>query len=106
MCEGRRNGKLSIGQSDAGRRLHHVPLGLESGEYIPGGMYLDKALTRDQFKCGDSYFTKYSPCSFDRAAHAPGNLMNPLHSSITPFGELVSSAVHETGAPRKCVDTT
>lgn len=27
-------------------------------------------LTGTQWKCGDSYFTKYSPCSYDRAAYA------------------------------------
>jgi hypothetical protein len=29
---------------------------------------------------------KYSSCSFDRAAHDPGSLLNPLHPSITPYG--------------------
>ncbi|KAF2270808.1 hypothetical protein CC78DRAFT_573161 [Lojkania enalia] len=38
------------------------------------------------WKCGDSYFTKYSSCSFDRAAHDPDNLLNPLHSSVRPIG--------------------
>ncbi|PSN63241.1 hypothetical protein BS50DRAFT_637760 [Corynespora cassiicola Philippines] len=36
--------------------------------------------------CGDSFFTKYSSCSYDRAAHDPANLLNPLHPSITPKG--------------------
>jgi hypothetical protein len=40
-----------------------------------------------QWQCGDSFFTKYSSCSFDRAAHDPNNLLNPLHPSITPFGQ-------------------
>ncbi|CAO2657436.1 Nn.00g035620.m01.CDS01 [Neocucurbitaria sp. VM-36] len=38
------------------------------------------------WKCGESGFTKYSSCSFDRAAHDPNNLLNPLHPSITPSG--------------------
>lgn len=39
-----------------------------------------------QWQCGDSFFTKHSSCSFDRAACDPNNLLNPLHPSITPFG--------------------
>ena len=39
-----------------------------------------------QWKCGDSFFTKYSSCSFDRAVSDPNNLLNPLHPSITPCG--------------------
>ncbi|KAF1838725.1 hypothetical protein BDW02DRAFT_575997 [Decorospora gaudefroyi] len=38
------------------------------------------------WQCGDSFFTKYSSCSFDRAAHHPNNPLNPLHPSITPCG--------------------
>ncbi|KAF2735173.1 hypothetical protein EJ04DRAFT_523112 [Polyplosphaeria fusca] len=38
------------------------------------------------WKCGESYFTKYSSCSFDRAVHSPDNPLNPLHSSIAPIG--------------------
>ncbi|KAF1913760.1 hypothetical protein BDU57DRAFT_321279 [Ampelomyces quisqualis] len=36
------------------------------------------------WECGDSYFTKHSPCSFDRAAHSSNLLLNPLHPSIRP----------------------
>jgi hypothetical protein len=39
-----------------------------------------------QWECGDSFFTKYSSCSFDRAAHDPSSLLNPLHPSIAPYG--------------------
>ncbi|KAF1951682.1 hypothetical protein CC80DRAFT_191473 [Byssothecium circinans] len=38
------------------------------------------------WKCGDRSFTKFSSCSFDRAAHDPSGLLNPLHPSITPCG--------------------
>ncbi|KAI9858296.1 MAG: hypothetical protein M1813_007571 [Trichoglossum hirsutum] len=34
--------------------------------------------------CGDSYFTKYSSCSFDRAAHHPQSALNPLHPFARP----------------------
>ncbi|KAI9674043.1 MAG: hypothetical protein M1829_003886 [Trizodia sp. TS-e1964] len=34
--------------------------------------------------CGDSYFTKYSSCSYDRAAHHPNSILNPLHPLMTP----------------------
>ncbi|KAF2109262.1 hypothetical protein BDV96DRAFT_636304 [Lophiotrema nucula] len=38
------------------------------------------------WQCGESYFTKYSPCSFDRAIRDPRNtLLNPLHPSIRPI---------------------
>ncbi|KAF2867975.1 hypothetical protein BDV95DRAFT_581018 [Massariosphaeria phaeospora] len=37
------------------------------------------------WQCGVSFFTKYSSCSYDRAAHDPTNLLNPLHPSIAPF---------------------
>lgn len=40
-----------------------------------------------KWRCGDSFFTKSSSCSFDRAAHGPDNLLNPLHPSITPYGQ-------------------
>lgn len=43
-----------------------------------------RKLIEAQWKCGDSFFTKYSSCSFDRAAHNPSNLLNPLHPSIVP----------------------
>ncbi|KAF2000685.1 hypothetical protein P154DRAFT_575740 [Amniculicola lignicola CBS 123094] len=38
------------------------------------------------WKCGESYFTKSSPCSFDRAVHDPDSLLNPLHPSVVPTG--------------------
>lgn len=37
-----------------------------------------------QWQCGDSFFTKHSSCSFDRAV-LPNNPLNPLHPSITPL---------------------
>ncbi|KAF2254807.1 hypothetical protein BU26DRAFT_546937 [Trematosphaeria pertusa] len=49
------------------------------------------------WKCGDSFFTKYSSCSFDRAVHDPNNLLNPLHPSITPCG-VVDKATPQPGA--------
>ncbi|KAF2476529.1 uncharacterized protein BDR25DRAFT_339512 [Lindgomyces ingoldianus] len=47
-----------------------------------------------EWKCGDSFFTKCSSCSVDRAAHDPASL-NPLHPSITPIG-LEGPATTET----------
>ncbi|KAF2817490.1 uncharacterized protein BDZ99DRAFT_470487 [Mytilinidion resinicola] len=38
------------------------------------------------WKCGDSFFTKYSSCSFDRAVHDTNSLLNPLHQSVRPHG--------------------
>ncbi|KAF2502932.1 hypothetical protein BU16DRAFT_23855 [Lophium mytilinum] len=38
------------------------------------------------WKCGDSFFTKYSSCSFDRAVHDTSNLLNPLHQFVRPHG--------------------
>ncbi|KAF1366067.1 hypothetical protein EJ07DRAFT_150530 [Lizonia empirigonia] len=49
--------------------------------------------------CGDSFFTKYSSCSFDRAANNPNNPLNPLHPSITPFGRSNPSQVDDTSSP-------
>ena len=43
-----------------------------------------RLIKRTKWKCGDSFFTKYSSCSFDRAAHDPNNLLNPLHPSVRP----------------------
>ncbi|KAF2192657.1 hypothetical protein K469DRAFT_717232, partial [Zopfia rhizophila CBS 207.26] len=51
------------------------------------------------WQCGDSFFTKYSSCSFDRAVNDPANLLNPLHSSIRPIG------MPNNTAP-SCPDTT
>lgn len=51
----------------------------------------------NQWECGDSFFTKYSSCSFDRAVH-PNNPLNPLHPSITPSIE-DSSRWNNTGVP-------
>lgn len=45
-----------------------------------------------QWTCGDSYFTKHSSCSFDRAVHDPHGLLNPLHSSIRPVGQDLPAA--------------
>ncbi|KAF2656702.1 hypothetical protein K491DRAFT_715108 [Lophiostoma macrostomum CBS 122681] len=55
------------------------------------------------WKCGDSFFTKCSPCSFDRAVRDPSNLLNPLHPSITPFGKAssISAEQLDTTTPSK-----
>ncbi|KAF1842337.1 uncharacterized protein K460DRAFT_370311 [Cucurbitaria berberidis CBS 394.84] len=51
------------------------------------------------WQCGDSFFTKYSSCSFDRAAHDLNNLLNPLHPSVIPLGaDKVAADTNE--APR------
>jgi hypothetical protein len=53
-----------------------------------------------QWQCGDSFFTKYSSCSFDRAAHDPSSLLNPLHPSITPYGWEKATSQPTADAPR------
>ncbi|KAH7126813.1 hypothetical protein B0J11DRAFT_505536 [Dendryphion nanum] len=50
------------------------------------------------WQCGDSFFTKYSSCSFDRAAHDQAGLLNPLHPSITPYG--LDNGKHHNGNSR------
>lgn len=62
-----------------------MPLGVASGKQFPL-LFRVNFIDGKQWQCGDSYFTKCSPCSFDRAAHDPHNLLNPLHPSITPLG--------------------
>jgi hypothetical protein len=52
-----------------------------------------------QWQCGDSFFTKYSSCSFDRAANDASHLLNPLHPSITPCGS-------ERATSKPTTDTT
>ncbi|KAJ4984128.1 hypothetical protein SVAN01_10360 [Stagonosporopsis vannaccii] len=47
------------------------------------------------WKCGESSFTKQSPCSFDRAA-CPNNPLNPLHPSIKLLTHGESSAQSST----------
>jgi hypothetical protein len=47
-----------------------------------------------KWRCGDSFFTKSSSCSFDRAAHSLNNLLNPLHPSITPYGHPRGTCQH------------
>lgn len=69
----------------------------------------DQNLDLTQWQCGDSFFTKYSSCSFDRAAHAPANPINPLHPLITPYGpeKATSQPTVDMGrAPRGPKDTT
>ena len=34
--------------------------------------------------CGDSYYLKYSSCSYDRFAHHPESALNPLHPLTRP----------------------
>lgn len=63
---------------------HDVSLGITSGKPRTGSSRSRIANTT-QWECGDSFFTRYSSCSFDRAAHSPKNPLNPLHPSITPF---------------------
>ncbi|XTI95216.1 hypothetical protein V2W45_1007032 [Cenococcum geophilum] len=48
------------------------------------------------WKCGDSFFTKHSSCSFDRAAHDPNNLLNPLHPSVSMPCYTTSGRSHHT----------
>ncbi|TKA79486.1 hypothetical protein B0A49_03403 [Cryomyces minteri] len=50
-----------------------------------------------QWTCGDSSFTKYSPCSFDRAARDPHDLLNPLHPLVRPA--LLTKAASNQTAP-------
>ncbi|TKA65762.1 hypothetical protein B0A49_10796 [Cryomyces minteri] len=50
-----------------------------------------------QWTCGDSSFTKYSPCSFDRAARDSHDLLNPLHPLVRPA--LLTKAASNQTAP-------
>jgi hypothetical protein len=61
---------------------------------------MDPNIGLSQWKCGDSFFTKYSSCSFDRAAYDPTNPFNPLHPSITPYFPGKATKVDMSWAPQ------
>jgi hypothetical protein len=42
--------------------------------------------------CGDSYYLKYSSCSYDRFAHHPESALNPLHPLTQPDLHKVAEA--------------
>lgn len=77
--------------------VHHVPLEVKNCKKndTKSSLAIDKADTQE-FTCGDSYFTKQSSCSFDRAAYSPNDLLNPLHSSIKPVGQEPAAAQQNT----------
>lgn len=57
-------------------------------------------LTLPQWTCGDSFFTKCSSCSFDRALHGADSLLNPVHSSIRPRGKRTEDETKELSGAR------
>lgn len=75
-----------------------VPLGSESCEFFLSCEISHVDLI--QWQCGESYFTKYSSCSSDRAAQGPNTLLNPLHPSV-----ILGPPRSETAAGTPAVET-